>query len=133
MANLVFRTNQGVKNGQHMPSIFDHAGEYVAEVRLAFRVFMPLGEDRSGNFDVATQLFRGVTTQEQAVEKRRLALRKFQIRGQLHRHYWSDRPHCEKAVYPKLFPRQVGPPSFCRVPVNGLPQLPYNTWPLDRF
>ena len=119
MAVLSLRADQRVKDGQHMAAVFDHAREYVAEMRFAFCILVPLRQDRRRNLDVTAQLFRGMSAQEQSIKESRFALRKVQIRNKVGRQEWSDRRHSEKAVYRKLLPRQVGPLSPCCEPVKA--------------
>ncbi len=107
MAMLRLRTDQRVENGEDMAPVFDHPREHTAKLRLALGIFVPLGQNRSRNFNVSTQLFRGMSAKEQAVKERGFALRKREIRNYLGRQDGSDCRHSKNAVYSKLRPRQV--------------------------
>jgi len=87
-------------------------------MRLALRVFMPLSKDCRGNFDIAAELFRGMSAEEQPVEKGRLALREGKIRKHLSWQNGSNRGHGKNAVYPKLSWRQVERQFQCHEPVK---------------
>ena len=113
-------TDQGVEDGQNVAAVIHHARKYVTEMRFALGILVPLRQDGWRNFNVAAQLFRGVSAQEQPVKEGRFALRKFQVRNKFtSRHHWSDRRHSENAVYRKPCPRQVEPSSPCREPVKA--------------
>ena len=90
-----------VEDGEDMAAVFDHAVEDVAEFRVAFGVAVPLQQYRRGHFDIAAELFRGMATQEEAVEKRRLALRKREVCGDFHGNDLCNRGHKEKCSLPK--------------------------------
>lgn len=86
MAMLPVRTDQQVKDSQDMPAVFHHAGKNVSKLGFAFGVLVPFGQNRRGNFNVAAQLFRGVSAQEQAIKESRFALREVEIRNEFGRH-----------------------------------------------
>jgi hypothetical protein len=50
---LAVPTHERVKDSEDVAAVFDHAGEDVAQLRLALCFAMPLGEDRGRDFDVA--------------------------------------------------------------------------------
>jgi hypothetical protein len=110
--------NQVIEDGEHVAAVFDHTREHGAKMGLTLRILVPFCKHRRGHFDVAPQLVWGVASQEQAVEKSGLTLRKLEVRGDLRRHELYERGHSESAVYRKLPPRQVGLSSRCREPVN---------------
>src|SRR5690242_10121679 len=102
-----------------MASVIYHARKNIAKLRVAFRFAVPLGENHRGDFDVPPQLVRRMAAQEQAVEKRRLTLRKVEIVHDFGRNELWHRRHRENAVYPKVWRRQVGLMFSCRVPGNS--------------
>jgi len=112
-------TDQRVENGQDVAAVLYHAREDVAQLRIALGLTMPLRKHRRGNLDVTPKGFRGVPAEEQAVEKRRLALRKLEIAGRVGRHELWHRGHKESAVYRKVGRRQVGLGFACCVPSNS--------------
>lgn len=115
---LAVPSNQSVKYGQDMPAVFDHAGENIAEIRLAFGFAMPFGQDGRGNFDVSAELLRGVPTKEKAIKKGRFALGKVEIQRDFGGNELCHCGHGEKAVYRKAPRRQVVPGSGCYVAGN---------------
>ena len=115
---LAIPTNQGVKDGQDMPAIFNHAGKNVAQPRLAFRFPVPLSENRRGHLNVAAELFRGVAAEEQTVEKGSFALGKIEIQRKFRGNELCHCGHGEKAVYRKASRRQVVPRLGCCVAGN---------------
>jgi hypothetical protein len=119
MAVLRFATDQGVENGQHVAPVFHHPRKDAAELRFALGIFVPFGQNCGRNFDVATQLFRGMPAKEQTVEERGFALRKCEIRNHFGWQHGSDCRHSKNAVYSKLCPRQVGHSFWCHEPVTG--------------
>jgi 23S rRNA G2445 N2-methylase RlmL len=127
------RTDQGIEDGQHVATVLNHAGKDATKLRLAFRILMPLGEHRCRDFDVAAELFRGMSAQEQTVKEGRFALRKSEIRNHLGRKHGCNRGHSENAVYPKLCPRQVGRQFRCHVAVKTAQDFGCNGTGLDRF
>jgi hypothetical protein len=114
VAELVFGTDEGIENSEDVAPVFNHARKYATEVRFALGVFVPLGENRRGNLDVAAQLVGGMSTEEQTVKESSLTLRKSKIRDHLSRQNWSDSCHSKKAVYSKLLRRQVERQFQCR-------------------
>ena len=113
-----FAAYQGVKDGQYVPPVLEHARENIAQLRFALRFAVPLGQYRGRSFDVLTQLFRGMPPQEQSVEKRRFSLRIFEIHSDFGWDEGGQSRHGKNAVYPKTFPRQVGPGFQCSPLVN---------------
>src|SRR5215469_15107050 len=114
----VVGADEGIKNGEDMPAIFDHAGKDVSEVRFAFGVLVPLGEHCGRNLDITAQLFRGMSAEEQTVKEGSFALRKRKIRKHVGRQNGSDTGHSKNAVYSKLLRRQVERRYQCREPVK---------------
>lgn len=119
MAELAFGADKGIENRQNVTAVFDHARKHVAEMRFALGIFVPLREDRRGNFDIAAKLFRGMSPEKQAVEKRCLALREGKIREDVGWQNGSDGSHSKNAVYRKVFRRQVERQFQCREPVKA--------------
>jgi hypothetical protein len=76
---LAVRADQGVKNGENVAAVIDHAGEDVAEMGVALGFPVPFGEDGAGHFNVAPQLIRGVAAKEKPIEKGRFALWELQL------------------------------------------------------
>ena len=123
---LSIPTNERIEDGQDMPPVFQHARKNVAQARLALCFAMPLGEDRGRHFDVTTELLRGMSTKEKAVEKSGFPLGKIEVQrdfrgNELLRH----RSHGEKAVYRKASRRQVVPGLGCYVAGNPGPKTRY--------
>lgn len=96
---LLIPAYEGIENGQDVTAVFNHAGEDIAQFRFAFGVAMPLCQDGRGHLNVPAQLFRGVSTKEQAIEKRGLALRKFKFRGEVHGNELCHRGHTRKVQF----------------------------------
>ena len=71
--------DQSLKNSEDVATIFNQPREYVAKSRLALCLAMPFQQHLLRHFDVATKLFRGMPTQEQSIEKRRLPLWEVEI------------------------------------------------------
>jgi hypothetical protein len=117
---LVIGTDERIEDSQNVAAVIHHARENVSQVRVAFGFAMPFGQDRGWNFDIPAQLIGGVAAQEQAVEKRCLALREVKIVRDFGRSELWHGGHKKNAVYPKTRPRQVGLRFFCRVPDNLL-------------
>ncbi len=115
---LMIGTDERIEDGQNMAPIIHHARENVAQIGVALCLAMPFGQDRCRNFDVPSQLIRGVAAQEQAVKKRSLTLREVEIVDDLGRSELWHGAHRKNAVYPKPRPRQVGLRFLCRVPGN---------------
>jgi hypothetical protein len=115
---LVIGTDERIEDSQNVAAVIHHARENVSQVRVAFGFAMPFGQDRGWNFDIPAQLIGGVAAQEQAVEKRCLALREVKIVRDFGRSELWHGGHKKNAVYPKTRPRQVGLRFFCRVPDN---------------
>ena len=113
-----FAAYQGVKDGQHMPPVLEHARENISQLRFALRFAVPLGQYRGRYFDVLAQLFRRMPPQKQSVEKCRFSLRIFEIHGDFGWDEGGQSRHRKSAVYPKTFPRQVGPGLPCTPLVN---------------
>ena len=123
---LSIPTNERIEDGQDMPPVFQHARKDVAQARLALCFAMPLGEYRGRHFDVTTELLRGMSTKEEAVEKSGFPLGKIEVQrdfrgNELLRH----RSHGEKAVYRKASRRQVVPGLGCYVADNPGPKTRY--------
>ena len=106
-------TNQGIEDRQDVAAVFDHAVEYVAKFGIALGVAVPLDHHGLRHFDVAAQLLRRMATQEQTIEKRRLPLRKREVRGDFGLHDLWNRGHKKNAVYRKASPRQVVRDAAC--------------------
>ena len=115
---LVVGTNERIEDGQDMAAVIHHARENITEVGVALCFAMPFGQDCGWNFDVPTQLIRGVAAKEEAVEKRSLALREVEIVDNFGRNQLWHGGHTKNAVYSKVRRRQVGPRFFCGVPGN---------------
>src|SRR5260370_23006811 len=112
-------THESIEDGQDVTSVIHHACKNIAKLRVALCLAVPLGEHRRGDFNVLTQLVRGMAAQEETVEKCRFPLRKVEI--------WHDSGgkelwhggHRETAVYRKAGRGQVGVGFSCRVPGNS--------------
>jgi len=100
---LAVGTDECVKNGENVASIFDHAGKNVAQMRLAFRVPMPFRQNCRRNLNIPAQLIRRMSTKEQAVEKGRFTLRKLEVRENFNRKQWSDCSHIAKTQFTQNF------------------------------
>lgn len=122
--DLTVRAHEGVKDGQDVTTVVNHAGKDVAELRIVLGLAVPLGEDHAGDFDVAPQLVGRMAAKEKPIEKGRFALREVQILEDFDGNGLWHGGHEKNAVYRKAFPRQVGLMIFCRVGGNT---------PQDRF
>lgn len=71
--------DEGVENGQNVPAVFDDALEHGSKSGLARCLTIPLGQRGRGNLNVAAQLVGRMPAEEQAVKKRGLSLREFEI------------------------------------------------------
>ena len=74
-----FGVDQSFEDGEHVPAVFHHAGEDIAQRGFALGLAMPFEQHRGRNFDVAAKLFGGVSAQEQAVEEGRFPLRVVEV------------------------------------------------------
>ncbi len=72
---VAVRTHQDIEDGQDVTAVIHHARKNITKLRVAFCLAVPFGKDNRGHFDVSPQLVRGMTAQEQAVEKGGLTLR----------------------------------------------------------
>ena len=111
---LAVPTNEGIEDGEDMAAVFKHARKNVAQAGLALGFAVPLSEDRRRHLDVATELFRGMATEEEAVEKSGFPLGKIEVQRDFRGNelLWH-RGHGEKAVYRKASRRQVVPGLGC--------------------
>jgi hypothetical protein len=116
---LALGTDEGIEDGENVTTIFDHAREYVTELRFAFGVLVPLGENRRRNLNVAAEFFRGMSAEEQPVKESSLALRESKIRYDISRQNGSNSGHSKNAVYSKSLRRQVEHRFQCRQPVKA--------------
>src|SRR5438270_4765866 len=98
---LAIGPDQGIEDCQHVAPVIDHALKNIFQLRVAFGLAVPLGEDGAGNLDIATQLVGGMTAEKQAVEKRRLALRILEILQRIGGNELWQRGHKEKCSLPK--------------------------------
>lgn len=71
--------DQILEYGKNVPPIFDHTFKHRAELRLALRFAIPLGEDCGRNGNIAPQLFGVVAAQEKPIKKCGFALRKLEV------------------------------------------------------
>jgi hypothetical protein len=74
-----FGVDQSFKNSENVAAVFNEAREYVAKIRLALCLAMPFQQHFLRHFDVPAKFFRGMSAQEQSIEKRRLPLREVEI------------------------------------------------------
>ena len=116
---VAVRTHEGIEDGQDVTAVIHHALKNITKLRVAFCLAVPFGKDHCRHFDVSPQLVRGMTAQEQAVEKGSLTLREVEIVHDFGGNELWHRRHRENAVYPKPARRQVGLPFSCRVPGNS--------------
>ena len=123
---LAVPTNEGIEDGEDMAAVFKHARKNVAQAGLALGFAVPLSEDRRRHLDVATELFRGMATEEEAVEKSGFPLGKIEVQRDFRGNelLWH-RSHGEKAVYRKAPRRQVVPGLGCYVAGNPGPKTRY--------
>jgi len=115
-----FGVDQGFKNGEHVAAVIDHAREDITQHGFTLGLAMPFEQHRLRNFDIASELFGGVSAQEQSVEEGRLPLREVEVVlgffgrvdcGWERRVGFSlhHRLETERAVYRKFSRRQVVP------------------------
>src|SRR5882757_4114044 len=112
---VAVRTHQKIEDGQDVTAVIHHARKNVTKLRVAFCLAVPFGKDHRGHFDVSPQLVRGMTAQEQAVEKGGLTLREVEIVHDFGGNELWHGGHKENAVYPKAARRQVGMRFYCRL------------------
>src|SRR5208282_5908458 len=112
--------NQRIEDRQDVPAVLQHAREDVAQLRLAFRFFVPFGENQSRHFDVLTELFRGMAAQKEAVEESGFALREVKVVNDFRGNDLWQGSHREKCSLPKKF----SPSSSTRGLLPPLEQLP---------
>ena len=105
---LAVGSDQRVEDRQHVAPVIQHALENIFQLRIALGFAVPFGEDRAGHLDIAPQLVGRMAAQEQAIEKCGLALGILEILQRIDGNELWHRGHKENAVYPKVFPRQVG-------------------------
>jgi hypothetical protein len=98
---LAVRTYESIEEGEHMAPVIDDARENITELRVAFRLAVPFGQDCGWNFDVSPQLFRGITAQEEAIEKGRLTLWEVKIVYDFGGNELWHRGHRERCSLPK--------------------------------
>jgi len=98
---MAVRPYEGIENGQDVTAVIHHARENITKLRVAFCLAVPFGEDHRGHFDVSPQLVRGMTTQEEAVEKSGLALREVEIMHDFGGNELWHGGHREKCSLPK--------------------------------
>src|ERR1700747_1241288 len=98
---LAVGPHQRIKNSEHVSPGIPHALEDIFQLRIALGFAVPFGENRAGHLDVAPQLVRRMAAQEQAVEKRGLALRILEILQRVGRNELWQRGHTEKCSLPK--------------------------------
>jgi len=122
---LAVPANQGIKNSQDVAPVFHHSRKDVAQTRFALGFAVPLGKDRGRNFNIATELFRGMPTKEEAIEKGRFPLGKIEIQRDFGGNELSHCGHGERAVYRKASRRQVVPGAGCYVADNSAPKTRY--------
>ena len=116
---VAVRTHEGIEDGQDVTAVTHHALKNITKLRVAFCLAVPFGKDHRGHFDVSPQLVRGMTAQEQAVEKGGLALREVEIVHDFGGNELWHGGHKENAVYPKAAPRQVGLRFSCHFVGNS--------------
>jgi hypothetical protein len=123
---LAIPANERVEDGEDMAAVFKHARKNVAQTGLTLGVAVPLGENGGRHFDVTTELFRGMATEEEAVEKSGFPLGKIEVQRDFRGNelLWH-RSHGEKAVYRKAPRRQVVPGLGCYVADNPGPKTRY--------
>jgi hypothetical protein len=92
---------EGVKDGEDVTAVFDHAVEDVAKFRVALGVAVPLQQNGGRHLDIAAQLLWGMTSQKQAIEESRFPLRKREVCGDFYRNDLGYRGHKEKCSLPK--------------------------------
>src|SRR5260370_30292413 len=109
-----------------MTAIIHHARKDVAELRVALCLVVPFGKNRRGHFDVTPQLLRGISTQEQPVEKRGFTLREVEVVNDFGRNELWHRGHGERCSLQKSAPASSGTSvSMSRsvqLPLRGKPK-----------
>jgi hypothetical protein len=109
--------NKRVEDCEDVTPVFHHPVEDIPEFGISLGVAVPLDHDRLRHFYVAAELFRRMAAQEQAVEKRRLALGKREVCVDFGcRNDLGNRGHKKNAVYRKAYPRQVVQAASCSLP-----------------
>ncbi len=69
-----FEADQGIKDGQDVAAVFNHAVETMAEAGLAFGLAVPFGQDMGGDFNIAPEFSGGVAAEEKAIKECGFAL-----------------------------------------------------------
>src|SRR6266513_1250064 len=118
---VTVRTHQDIEDGQDVTAVIHHARKNITKLRVAFCLAVPFGKDNRGYFDVSPQLVRGMTAQEQAVEKGGLTLREVEIVLDFGGNELRHGGYKETAVYPKAAGRQGGLRFSCRFVGNAPP------------
>jgi hypothetical protein len=85
LSDQIFLLEEGIKDGQHMLPIGQHALVEVAVGGFAFGVPVPPHDDVSRNINVPANLIRGMAAKEKPVEKGSFALRETQFLLAIHR------------------------------------------------
>src|SRR5467141_943587 len=98
---VAVRTHEGIEDGQDVTAVIHHALKNITKLRVAFCLAVPFGKDHCRHFDVPPQLVRGMTAQEQAVEKGSLTLREVEIVHHFGGNELWHRGHKEKCSLPK--------------------------------
>jgi hypothetical protein len=98
---VAVRTHEGIEDGQDVTAVIHHALKNITKLRVAFCLAVPFGKDHRRHFDVSPQLVRGMTAQEQAVEKGSLTLREVEIVHHFGGNELWHRGHKEKCSLPK--------------------------------
>jgi hypothetical protein len=98
---LCVPADEGIEYGEDVAPVFDHAIEDVPQFGVALGVAVPLQQHRRRHLDVAPKLLRRVPAQEEAIEERRLALRKGEVCGDFYGNDLCNRGHKEKCSLPK--------------------------------
>ena len=98
---LAVGSDERVEDREHMAPVVHHALENVLQLRIALGFAVPFGEDGARHLDIAPQLVGRMAAQEQAVEKRRLALGILEILQRIDGDELWHRGHKEKCSLPK--------------------------------
>jgi hypothetical protein len=67
------------ENGEDVLAVLDDAFQNGTKLRLALGFAIPLGENRSGDANVAAQFVGGMAAKEKAIEERGFALRELEV------------------------------------------------------
>src|ERR1700730_502767 len=73
------KSDQGIKNGEHVATVFHHAFEHFAQAWFALSLPVPASQNTGRHFDIAAELFGRMAAQKQAIKECCFPLRVFKL------------------------------------------------------